>query len=1128
MISSNMIKTRLVLLLLIVGWHLPLCAQWEKTESVLKDHAWYKIGVVEEGIYGLGVADLQALGVETQSVDPSKIRLFGNVQSMLPEANAASRYDDLNEISIQITGDEDGTFNGNDRIIFFGQGPLTKIWTNKGYYQCERNTYSDTVFYFLCLEGNENGLRVTDKPVVTTSESDAVITQYPDCFYHENEEISPFASGRTWYGDMFTSLEGSKEFELDIPDLVTTKVIHMFSRVLGRCPSRFSYNLWMNNNLLVDHVDIAKSSDLNFGHEHDFNNGMCFVDSEHLSIRYEINPVSENALLYLDYFVINCWRELVFHGDMLAFGLVPSQIETPVARVRVNGAGSTASCWDVTDPIHPKKQVMDHQLGFSTFGIDSHEEQRYQVFNPSSARTVASCYPIPNQNLHAISNAELLIISPRLFWETSNAFADFHLEQDDMDCVVADVEEIYNEFGTGMADPTAVRDFIRMVYLRSGRKLKYVMLMGKGTHDYRDIKGFGNNFVPTYEILEKPWYEVASMCSDDYFALMDTNEGEKCTGYVDIGVGRLPITTPEQGEALLEKVKHYADLSSTHGDWKNNHLFLVDNDARSYMDYTEDLEKILDTVYPIVTVKKLYTDSYPIVNTPSGKRVPEAHDVLMDYFDQGVGVVSYTGHGGVRGLMEELILTNSDILAMNNYDRLPFVHTATCEFSKFDNPSLVSAGELLFLNPHGGAIAMLTTVRPTLGTNNQKVSKSFHKHLYSQRNRQSLRFGDIVRSTKADPKYYSSSNIGFVLFGDPALRISTPVLRVVTQKINGVSENPAVTAGSLVTVEGCVFSSEGKIDTLFNGELSVCLYDKRTKYTTLGNFVNPRDYTYYNDVLFKGKATVRDGQFTVKMQVPLDVNYWEGNARLSYYAYDSLRQMDATGVFDDLALTGADSLTVFDHQGPDIHLYWNTPDFVSGDQVSRNGILYADLFDEQGIYHYNVCIGRNILLNSTLAEYDNMLLNSWFEPAMDDYRKGRIAIPVKELDDGTYGFKLKAWDTQNNPSEVEISFVIKEGIMLADVSNYPNPFQGETRFSFVHGDKTENLSVRIEVYDMMGRCVADINQQTAATGGVVPPLVWDGRGSHGQRLKAGIYVYRLSVTDSQGKTRTVSKRLVIG
>ena len=134
-------------------------------------------------------------------------------------------------------------------------------------------------------------------------------------------------------------------------------------------------------------------------------------------------------------------------------------------------------------------------------------------------------------------------------------------------------------------DPTALRDFIRMLYLRSEGELKYVLLMGKGTHDYRCIKGVDNNFVPTYENAQAPYKEVVSVCSDDYYALMDEGEGLNCSGYVDLGVGRIPITTPSDGDAVIKKIKHYSNPDANHGLWKNNHLFMADNDTKSYARY---------------------------------------------------------------------------------------------------------------------------------------------------------------------------------------------------------------------------------------------------------------------------------------------------------------------------------------------------------------------------------------------------------------------------------------------------------------------------------------------------------------------------------------------------------------
>lgn len=1126
----NRIKLHIILILLTFLVHLPLCAQWDKRESVLKDHTWLKIGVVEDGIYAIDQATLSSMGVDAQSLNPMKIRLFSNEPGMLPEPNSAPRYDDLTEVPIQVEGAMDGSFDEQDRILFYGHGPVNMTWSVLGYFDYERNSYTDTIYYFLCVDDEVNGLRISEKDVHPIPEGSAVITRYPDYRYHESEEMSPYASGRRWYGDLITPLEGFKEFEYEIPDLIQTEVLRIKSRVFGRCASNFGYNMQLNDNLLADQVNIAAYGSHKYGTEHEINK-MAYVDSDQVTIRYSLAPTTENPMLYIDYFSFTCWRELRFRGGEMGFTIVPSLMETPTAEVQVRNLGTSTTCWDVTDPIHPYLQPLTQQGNVSSFGVDSLTVKRFHLFDPSAIRTVASCYPISNQNLHAVTEAEMLIISPRLFWDQANEIAQFHRDADGMDCLVVDINEIYNEFGTGMADPTAMRDFIRMVYLRSNAQLKYVLLMGKGTHDYRDIKGFGNNFVPTYENTERPWFETVSICTDDYFALMDDLEGDNCVGRVDIGIGRFPITTPEQGDDVIRKIKHYTDLSESRGLWKSQHFFLADNDSRTYTTYCEDLNRILDTTHRQVTSKKLYTESYPVVKTPSGERVPEAHDALMRAFDEGFAVMSYTGHGGVKALMQEQILSASDVIAMDNYDRLPFVHTATCEFSKFDNPNMISAGEQMFTNPYGGAIGMLTTVRPTYAPDNQSLSKSFHIHAYELDNGLPRRLGDIVRISKSDAKYYTIKNLCYYLFGDPAMRLGIPRGSINTLTVNG--ENAfgvhALHATDKVTVEGVIALNDFKIDTLFNGVVDIRLYDKKVKYTTSGVHFNPAiEYAFYNDVLFEGQATVTDGHFTVQFQLPLEVNYSSGSARLCYYAYDSIRNKDAAGVYDKLRITAADASATLDNKGPEIHLYWNTPEFNDGDVVSRNGVLYADLFDEQGIYHYNVSIGRDILLNSSIDEFDNVVLNERYEPFLDDYQRGRIVIPIDDLSNGSHEFKLKAWDTQDNSSEVKIVLVVEDGIMMAEVHNTPNPFTEGTYFTFLHGDKTEAVSVRIEVFDLLGRRVADLNEQTSATAGVVPPIYWNGCSNNGQRLKAGVYVYRLSVTDPHGKTLTVSRRLVIG
>lgn len=1091
---------------LVLACAIPSQAQWQVYHSVLSENTWCKIGVTEEGMYAIDYATLQGLGLEMPSLDPNRFRLFGNVPGVLPEENSSERFDDLTEIPIQVTGDDDGSFDEQDQILFYGSSPVTMKLNTSDYYDYVPNLYTDTLYYFLCVDGDVDGRRIREQQLIPGVPAGSVIDMFPDYLYHESEELSPYNSGRVWYGDLFTGLEGSKDFVFEVPGLVTTMPCWIESKVLGRSTADFNYNLKVNGNSIVNQYLIKNFGSYDYGKEHktakDF-----YVDTDRLVVRYEIVPNGANPMLFNDYFVLNFWRELRFRGGQMAFRIIPSQSETPVAQMLIADAGPEVECWDVTEPINPIKQLLDYQTGSASFDFTPGIERRFQLFEPSALKPVGSCRRINNQNLHGILNAEMLIITPRVFWSQSEALAEFHREQDSMNCVLADVQEIFNEFATGVQDPTAIRDFIRMVYLRSLGNLKYVLLMGKGTHDYRDLKGFHNNYVPTWETATDNQDEVNSMCSDDYYALMDLNEGKNCTGKVDLGMGRIPITTPEQGNAVVAKIKHYSDLSATHGIWKNNHLFMADNDLKTYAQNTDEFDYMLDTSWRVAMTKKLYIDSYPVVSTPAGDRVPGANAKLMDYLEKGVSVFSYTGHGGVKSLSAEWVLAISDIIAMDNYDRLPFIHTATCEFSKFDDPNVVSAGELLVLSERGGAIAMLTTMRPTLAPKNRELSKSLHDHLYEKIDSRPMRFGDIYRVVKADSKYYKKDNIVYVLFGDPALRFGYP-----SQLIQTTSCTVDQGMGS---IEGYVAGQNADIDTAFNGVVEVLVYDIKSNYTTLSLAY---DYSFYNDVLFEGRVTVKNGRFNLQFPVPAQINMGEGFARVSYYAYDSIRKVEANGVYDSLTVNAPE---VVDHQGPDIHFYWNNPEFQNGDVGIRSGVLYADLFDEHGIYHYNVTIGRDIVLKSNTEEYDNKVLNDWFEPALDDYRRGRVAFPITHLEDGVYEFTLKVWDTQNNASEATVFFMVREGVIATQARNFPNPFTGETWFTFDHGDMTDRLSVVIDVYDLLGQKVASIQEQTFAEVGVVNPIHWDG-----SALAPGLYVYRITVTNSEGKSRSMGQRMV--
>ena len=1115
-------------------------AQQNTYQSVLSEHTWYRLSVTQEGIYKLDYATLQAMGVDMNTLNPNQIRLFGNPSGFLPEKNSETRPDDLTEMAILVTGSDDGAFDANDRVLFYAQEPTrwTLVDRNGDTYRRERNYYSDTTYYYLCVDSGVDGLRVGEKPTLPVEGTTTVITEFPDFVWHEEELLSPYFIGQNWFGEKISGENASLSIPFVFPNLVTTKNLKVKGRVYGRVSSgMLYYDVWVNDNHVVDNKGIDYIKDHKYANPSSFEKQIV-LDSDTAAFELDLRD-HPSASLFLDYVEIYGWRQLKRVGDLFPFRLMPSQFGQERSAIWIQNTNANFWLWEVTSPLQPVAQSGVLSGGNMVFATDEQTEKRYFLFKPEAAMEISGWTAVPNQNVHGIADAENLILTAPIFWEQAQTLADYHAQKDGVNSVVVDVNEIYNEFSTGTPDPTAIRDFVRMVYLRSAGNLKYLTLFGRASADFRNIMGYGQNYVPTYETMDDPHYEL-SFCADDYFALMDEEEGTNCVGRVDIGVGRISVSTVAEAETVLRKIRHYDDLAASYGGWKTDLLLFADDEQSSYVNSSETLSYMLDTICPSLTRKKLYCGAYPTVNTSSGKEIPGANADLMAALDKGVLAVLYTGHGGVRGLTGDNVFTNADINALTNYDRMPFVYTATCEFTKYDNPLLVSSGEQLLLNPNGGCVALFTACRPTIGVNNARLSKALAKVL-TQRDGQGrpLRFGDIVRISKSDQLNYTSQsttannlNIRFLFVGDPLLRFPMPQGEVKIRKVNGMAaDNGAeieIHAMSMVSLEGEVRTALGALDNGFNGVLWVKFYDKQSKIKVKFSDDSTKNYYYYKDVLYEGQVSVTNGKFNLSFQVPKDINLDNGTPRFSFYAYDSIRCVDAMGMYNSLTLGGVDPAAWADNEGPNIKFYWNAPDFENGQPVERQGVLYADLYDAQGIYHYDYSLGRDIMLSSNLTGYNRLILNDRYEPQLDDFRRGRICLPIYDLQPGTYEFNLKVWDTQDNPSEASLWFVVDEDLFLSQVRNYPNPFAEETRITLKHLGEDGDFDVDIEVLDLMGRLVTTLHKRVSSTAGEIEPIYWNGCDSYGNPLRSGVYLYRLTLTDEAGNFRTVSQRMVKG
>ncbi|MBP6558545.1 MAG: peptidase C25, partial [Flavobacterium sp.] len=219
-----------------------------------------------------------------------------------------------------------------------------------------------------------------------------------------------------------------------------------------------------------------------------------------------------------------------------------------------------------------------------------------------------------------------------------------------------------------------------------------------------------------------------------------------------------------------------------------------------------------------------------------------------------------------------------------------------------------------------------------------------------------------------------------------------------------------------------------------------------------------------------------------------------------------------------------------DNTGPTVRLYMNDETFVNGGITNASPFLLAILEDANGINTASG-IGHDIVGILDGDESNPFIMNDYYETELDDYTKGRVYFPYRNLAPGLHTITFKAWDVYNNPITAEIQFIVigDESVTINNVLNYPNPFVSYTEFWFSHNRPFEPLDVQVQVMTITGKIVWSKNQTVTTDGFLCREITWDGKDDFGDRIGKGVYVYKLTVksTLSNKKAEKIEKLVIL-
>ncbi len=1126
------------------------------SNSVLASGTWKRFYVESSGVYKITKSFLQSIGIDTNT-DPRNIRIYGNGGRMLPLSNSINYPQDIEENAIKFIGESDGVFNDEDYILFYAEGVDT--WNKESLTNI--NIFSNKSYYYV-TNSIGAGKRIGN---IAEPIGNATLTfnTFDGYAHYERDLFNPGKIGRRWVGDLF-DVETDRNYNFK---LLNYKIDSNIDFEINLCTtSKNTTNFEISaNNSPASIASISSSADAVLAQE--FRKTLMIKsanDNVNVAIKYNKNGVPTSKG-YLDYINIKYTADLKGNGNQFIIRNKEFETNVGIGQMDFSNASSINEVWDISD-IYNVTAKVNNQNNFSLKTNLGSEKifvalSYSNLYEPLKDKETS----VSNQNIKGtifkdangnFADVDYIIVSPNYLIGEAERLANFHRNYSKLNTKVIGLDQIYQEFGSGKQDIAAIRNLIKYVYFNASvpeKRVRYVNLFGDASIDFKDRIQKNTNIVPIFHGLNPllklntsysdNFSLITTFCSDDFFGLMDPNEGTMTLSQdgIDIAVGRMLVNTIEDARAMVNKVIDYHDEKSF-GRWRNTLTYYADDpDVFKPDDYLlqVDSNQLSDQVNisnSNFNTKKIWIDAYKQIIDAGGERYPQAKKDFLDAIENGTLISNYFGHGNEEFLAVEKLLDKNDVTSFKNKYKYTLFISVTCDFTRFDDPTRISGGELMYMNKEGGAVATLATTRQIFVSVGRELNKTIYPFLLTKFNGEYLTIAEALRRAKISINSENRRVVSYI--GDPALKLAIPTSKIILTEVNNLpinDPNIQLTALSLATFKGKVVDENNNDISNYNGDLAIQIFDKFLDKKTLANDGANNsfkmDFKTLGESIFRGNTSIKNGGFEFSFVVPKDIQIPIGTGKISFYAKndDKNALVDKSGSNFAIKIGGVNTNAGNDETPPTLRLFMNDTNFANGGITNSSPIFLAFLQDENGINTASG-IGHDIVGVLDGDEINPIIMNEYYETINNTYKEGKVNYPFKNLKPGKHKIVFKAWDVYNNLITGEIEFVVigQEELDLQNVLNYPNPFVNYTEFWFNHNKPFEPLDVQVQIFTITGKVVKTINQQVISDGFLSRKISWNGLDDFGDKIGKGTYVYKLTVRSSiTGKKSEKTEKLVI-
>ena len=1128
----NIFKAILTLTAVIIGCGVAnaYSSSYYATNSKLSTGHWAKVKVSEIGMQEISHEQLRQLGFS----DPSKVCVYGYGGALLTKNTFSEDLpDDLIAQPV---------YYGEDKIIFYGEPDLrVNIGKKDENISVLRNMYSLYGCYLLS-DCNPNASNQYSKKNFDLS--NIIVREYhTSTIYIENELDNPGKAGAYFFDKSILDEPSTYSFNISKPYFNNeNKEAYLRYNYAAKVPSYASLNvnLYIPDSLIVSEKhNTTIPSSLSSQYYYTSSGEINFYPFNTADTTYTISfaiPNSGAEYAAIDNIYINYLRKNDFKDESqmrMTFINYPSNSVNANSNFIISNANANVQVWNVSNPTN----IYSHSLKFyessknaigtfdKSYNYSSDGNACLIAFDPTKTmHQVEIVGNIDNQNLHGLATPQMVIISNKFSRPYAEKVAQAHRDYQNLDVVVVDQEEVFNEFSSGTPSAMGYRRFLKMLYDRNSNRFKYLLLFGEGSWDNRGAIYPKEDRLLTYqaESVEDSRSAAKAFCGDAYFGMLndDYDPDVFYSNPTQIAVGRIPAQNAVDAQAITNKIIKYLQNPPTQALF--NHAIILADEGDSYGHIIQQEENIdsIHSASPEVTCSRAFVSLYP----SKGTDATEARDCIKQALCKGQGFFSFAGHGGSTSFTGKK-LWSIGAIKETSYQNPPIAMFATCDAFSFDRGDAGMAEQGLY-KEDGGFIAIVAASRTVYMQFNQYINRAFTHELFNAGENDLI--GDVYRrarnyaATEIVDRTLGVNTMCYNLAGDPALPIYKPTLKIKTTAVNDATPDGEtyhkITPLAKNSIKGEITDKNGTTLESFNGAVTLEIYDAPSAYSIYTN-KNKVLTTEYNDTILTEPATQYlasdslwlsvDENLLTQVTVPVTNGIFEASFvvpttskansinRVSYFAVNDNKSLRANGSFNHLSITNYDAeATIEDTTAPIIEqCYINEPSFTNGDIVDSDFILYAVISaDESGINTSANSFGSN----ATLV-LDNSKTYPRVSSAIETHADGTssIAFAVTQVEDGKHTLTLSVSDNFGNRISRDINFVVINRSAQATLSVDNTPARSEATFDLNHNFLSEP-SGRLIIEDAEGNAV--FSKANCSF-----PYTWDLTNDNGEKVADGNY-----------------------